>query len=150
MSGFLYSDGMSYEEKRTWILGIVAMVSYAVYIAIVLVRARDSALTEVAYVAPMLWAVGVSIAVSIVGAIVVSLASRDGDRRDQRDRQIDKEGERVGNAFVVIGALGALALALADQDSFWIANVLYLGFTLSAVFAAMTKIAAYQRGFWPW
>ncbi|WP_067709758.1 hypothetical protein [Nocardia yamanashiensis] len=141
---------MSYEEKRTWILGIVAMVSYAVYIAIVLVRARDSALTEVAYVAPMLWAVGVSIAVSIVGAIVVSLASRDGDRRDQRDRQIDKEGERVGNAFVVIGALGALALALADQDSFWIANVLYLGFTLSAVFAAMTKIAAYQRGFWPW
>lgn len=141
---------MAYEEKRTWILGIVAMVSYAVYLAIVLVRARDSALTEVAYVAPMLWAVGVSIAVSIVGAIVVSIASRDGDRRDQRDRQIDKEGERVGNAFVVIGALGALALALADQDSFWIANVLYLGFTLSAVFAAMTKIAAYQRGFWPW
>ncbi|UGT44481.1 hypothetical protein LTV02_14280 [Nocardia yamanashiensis] len=141
---------MSYEEKRTWILGIVAMVSYAVYIAIVLVRARDSALTEVAYVAPMLWAVGVSIAVSIVGAIVVSIASRDGDRRDQRDRQIDKEGERVGNAFVVIGALGALALALADRGSFWIANVLYLGFTLSAVFAAMTKIAAYQRGFWPW
>ncbi|WP_174564508.1 hypothetical protein [Nocardia inohanensis] len=141
---------MSYEEKRTWILGIAAVLSYTVYLVIVLVRAQDSALSEVAYVGPLLWTVGASIGVSIVASILVSIASRDGDRRDQRDRQIGKEGERVGNAFVAIGAIAALGLALADRETFWIANVLYLGFTLAGVFTALTKLAAYRRGFWPW
>ncbi|MFE3702287.1 hypothetical protein ACFXO7_30945 [Nocardia tengchongensis] len=56
---------MPYEEKRTWILGVVAVVSYASYLIVVLVRARHTALVEVAYVAPMLWAIGGSIAASI-------------------------------------------------------------------------------------
>lgn len=149
-SSFLYSDAMPFEEKRTWILGIAAVVSYAVYLVIVLARARHEALVDVDYVAPLLWCVGGSILVSIVAAIAVSIGSRDGDRKDQRDREIDREGARIGTAFVVLGAIGALILAMVDAERFWIANVIYLGFTLSAVVGATAKIIAYRRGFWPW
>ncbi|WP_405496286.1 hypothetical protein [Nocardia sp. NBC_00511] len=141
---------MPYEEKRTWILGAAAVVSYAIYLIVVLARARHSALTEVAYVAPLLWAVGGSILASVLASIAVSIGSRDRDRRDQRDREIDRRGTHVGNAFVVLGAVAALILALADGDRFWIANVIYLGFTLSAVVGSAAKLVAYRHGVWPW
>ncbi|MEV6772308.1 hypothetical protein AB0N05_27120 [Nocardia sp. NPDC051030] len=141
---------MPYEEKRTWIMAVAAVVSYVIYLVVVLFRVGDSALTEVSYVAPLLWAVGGSIIASIVASIAVSIGSRDGDRKDQRDREIDRMGAQTGNAFIVLGAVAALALALADRQSFWIANVLYLGFTLSAVVGATAKIIAYRRGYWPW
>ncbi|WP_040807871.1 hypothetical protein [Nocardia concava] len=141
---------MPYEEKRTCILGAAAVVSYAIYLIVVLARARHSALVDVAYVAPLLWTVGASIAVSILASITVALVSRDRDRRDQRDREIDSRGTQVGNAFIALGAIAALVLAMADGDRFWIANVLYLGFTLAAVVGAATKLAAYRRGMPPW
>ncbi|OJF84479.1 hypothetical protein NS14008_19710 [Nocardia seriolae] len=150
MSSFLYIEVMSYEEKRTWILGIAAVVSYTIYLIVVLTRARHTAVVEVAYVAPLLWAVGGSIVASIAASIAVAIGSRDRDRRDQRDREIDGRGTQVGNAFVALGAVAALVLAMVEGDRFWIANVLYLGFTLSAVVGAMAELAAYRRGMWPW
>jgi len=37
-------------------------------------------------------------------------------------------------------------MALARWDYFWIANVIYLGFVLSAVAGSVVKLAGYQRG----
>ncbi|WP_433561220.1 hypothetical protein ACQP1O_26835 [Nocardia sp. CA-151230] len=141
---------MPYEEKRTWILGVAAVVSYVIYLFVVLARARHTAVADVAYVAPLLWAVGGSIVVSIVAGIAVAIGSRDRDRRDQRDREIGRRGTQIGNAFVVLGAVTALVLAMANGDRFWIANAIYLGFTLSAVVSAVAKLVAYRRGVWPW
>ncbi|MFF2549816.1 hypothetical protein ACFVUS_02405 [Nocardia sp. NPDC058058] len=141
---------MPFEEKRTWILGGAAVVSYAIYLVVVLTRARPDGLARVGYIAPLLWAVGASILVSIVATIAVSIAARDGDRKDQRDREIDRMGSLVGNAFVVLGAVGALILTMADAERFWIANAIYLGFTLSAVVGSTAKVIAYRRGYWPW
>ncbi|WP_433666201.1 hypothetical protein ACQP06_20965 [Nocardia sp. CA-136227] len=115
-----------------------------------LARARQTALVDVAYVSPMLWAIGGSVAASIVAGIAVAIGSRDRDRRDDRDREIDLRGAHIGQAFVVLGAVAALVLALANGDRFWIANVIYLGFTLSAVVGATAKLVAYRRGMWPW
>lgn len=36
-------------------------------------------------------------------------------------------------AFVLIGGVGALLLATAEADPFWIANVIYVAFVLSAL-----------------
>jgi hypothetical protein len=56
----------------------------------------------------------------------------------------------MGQAFVVIGALGALVLALFDVDGFWIANVIYLCFVLSAILSSIAKIVAYRSGMPRW
>lgn len=45
------------------------------------------------------------------------------------------------------GAIIAMALAMAEVDYFWIANVVYLAFVLAAVVSSVTRIFAYRRGF---
>jgi len=142
---------MSYEERNVWVFAVVAVLEYGTYLAVILSRARDVPLVEVAYEGPLLWSIGGAIVASIVGTILVSLANRrDGHVKDQRYREINRLGEYTGQSFVVIGALAAMALAMLEVDWFWIANVVYLCFVLSAILGSVTKLAAYRRDFSTW
>lgn len=142
---------MSFEEKSAWVMGVVAVGSYGVYLAIVLGRAGTIALVDVPYVAPLLWTVGASIAVSIVLHMVMGIAApKEAGKKDQRDKEIYRFGEYIGQSFVVIGGMSALLMAMAELDHFWIANVIYLTFVLSALLGSVAKIVAYRRGFQPW
>jgi hypothetical protein len=142
---------MSFEEKSAWIMGVVAVGSYSAYLAIVLGLAGGTPLTEVSYVAPLLWTVGASIAASIALHAVMGISSpRDAGKKDQRDKEIHRFGEYIGQSFVVIGGVAALLMAMAELDHFWIANVIYLTFVLSAILGSVAKIVAYRRGFQPW
>ncbi|MFE2147044.1 hypothetical protein ACFXA3_35860 [Streptomyces sp. NPDC059456] len=143
---------MAFQEKRAWIMGVVAIAAYAVYLAVVLGRAGDGVpLPEVAYVAPLLWTVGGAIAASIALNIAVAVASPgEAGAKDQRDKEIARLGEYTGQSLLVLGAMTALALSMAGADRFWISNVIYLGFVLSAVLASVVKLAAYRRGFQSW
>ena len=69
--------------------------------------------------------------------VAIGLARRTRDQKDQRDREINRFGEYVGQSFVVIGGVAALVLAMAEADHFWIANALYLAFVLSAVLGSV-------------
>lgn len=141
---------MSFEEKSAWIMGVLAVGSYAAYVIIVLGGAESAPLTQVPYVAPMLWTIGASIGVSIVLHILIRMASPKNAGKDQRDKEIYRFGEYIGQSFVIIGAVAALIMAMATLDYFWIANVIYLAFVLSAVLGSVAKIIAYRRGFQPW
>jgi hypothetical protein len=140
---------VSYVEKNTWLFGIIAIGGYAVYLALVL--AQGGPLEQRDYVVPMLATIGGAIVVGILGGIalgIVARADRDnGGKPDVRDKEIEQAGERVGNSFLVIGALGALVLAWLEVDHFWIANELYLAFVVSGVTSAMTRLGLYHRGF---
>lgn len=140
------------EEKRAWIMGVVAIVGYAVYLALVLGRAGEGVpLTEVPYVAPLLWTVGGAIAASILLNIAVAaLSPREAAAKDERDKEIGRLGEYSGQSFLAIGALAALILSMAGADRFWISNAIYLGFVLSAVLGSAVKLAAYRQGFQSW
>jgi hypothetical protein len=132
-------------------MGVVAVGSYSVYLAIVLALAGSTPLTEVSYVAPLLWTVGSSIAASIALHAVMGISSpRDAGKKDQRDKEIYRFGEYIGQSLVVIGGVAALLMAMAELDHFWIANVIYLTFVLSAILGSVAKIVAYRRGFQPW
>ena len=142
---------MSFEEKSAWIMGVVAAGSYAVYLAIVLGLAGTVSLAEIPYVAPLLWTIGASIGVSIaLHALIGIFSPREAGKKDQRDREIYRFGEYIGQSFVVVGGVAALLMAMAEMDHFWIANVIYLTFVLSAILGSVAKIVAYRRGFQPW
>lgn len=142
---------MSFEEKSAWIMGVVATGSYGVYLAILLGMAGTMPLAEVPYVAPLLWTIGASIAASIALHILLGIISpKEAGKKDQRDREIYRFGEYIGQSFVVIGGVAALLLAMAEVDHFWIANVIYQTFVLSAILGSVAKIVAYRRGFQPW
>jgi fermentation-respiration switch protein FrsA (DUF1100 family) len=141
---------MAVEEKRAWIMIGVTVVAYAVYLALVLGGGPDGRpLDRTPYVAPLLWTVGGSIAASITLHIAVAaLSPGDARLKDQRDREIGRFGEHIGQSFVVLVA--ALVLAMAEAAPFWIANAVYLAFVLSALLGSTAKIVAYRRGFHPW
>jgi len=139
---------MGFEERNTWIFAGVTAGSFAAYLGVVLARARGVPLAEVAYVGPMLWSIGGTIVASIVARIAVGIAwPEDCDKEDERDRQIHRFGEYVGQSFGGITCAAVLVLAMVRVDHFWIANAVYLGCTLSGVLGSATKLIAYRRGF---
>jgi hypothetical protein len=142
---------MPQEEKRAWILAVVSIASYLVYAGIVLSRAGGGRLVDVRYAAPMLWTIGAAIVASIVLSILVGVATGTGtDRRDQRDREIGHRSDQIGQSFVVIGGVATLLMAIFKVEYFWIANVVYLTFTLSAILGSVARIGFYRGGLPRW
>ncbi len=142
---------MSFEEKRAWIMLVVSTCAYAAYLWVVFGRLDDAPVAEVAYAGALLWSIGAAIVAAIVLNIAAAIASpRGADRKDQRDREIHRFGEYIGQSFVILGSTAALGMALAQLQHFWIANTIYLAFVLSALLGATAKLVAYRRGFQPW
>jgi len=140
---------MSQEERTAWIMLAVAPVGYAVYLYLVLRAVGPDGLAAVDYRPALLWTVGGAIVVSIVLNIVSRMF--DGGRavKDQRDRDISRLGEYIGQSFVVIGGVAGLILAMLRLDPFWIANAIYLCFVLSALLGSIAKIGFYRGSFHP-
>jgi hypothetical protein len=138
---------MSFEEKRSWIYVVVAAAVAGAYFAIVLAKVPGTDVSEIAYVGPMLTAIGVGIGAGIVLTVAAAVASpKDAGRTDERDKQINRLGEYVAYYVMSICAVVPLGLAMADVEHFWIANSLYLAFVLAAIASAVVKIVAYRRG----
>jgi branched-subunit amino acid ABC-type transport system permease component len=130
---------------------VVTVVAYTAYVITIVNRAYGRPLPDVPYATTLLWTVGAAIVASIVAEIGIGLvnprASRD---KDVRDREIGRLGDYIGQSFVVIGAVAAMLMAMADWDRFWIANVIYLCFVLSAILGGITKVIVYRRTFPKW
>ncbi|MEU4777163.1 hypothetical protein [Micromonospora sp. NPDC023633] len=142
---------MTHEEKRAWIGLVVAVLGYSAYVALIASRADGRSLPDVPYVSALLWTVGAAIVASIVAEIGMAVVNPRAPRaKDVRDREIGRLGDHVGQSFVVIGAVAAMFMAMADWDRFWIANVIYLCFVLSAIVGGITKVVVYRRSFPQW
>jgi hypothetical protein len=141
---------MSLEEKRAWIRMLAGVAAYVAYVVIILAGADGRPLTGVPYVAPLLWSIVAAIVASIVIEIVVNTVRRGSLVTDERDRAISRLGDQVGYAFVVIGAVAGMLMAMADWHRFWIANVIYLCFALSMLLGSIARIAAYRGSLPQW
>jgi hypothetical protein len=142
---------MPAEERTAWIMLVVSIIAYAAYLVAVLGHAGTTPLAEVPYIPAMLWTIGGAIGASIALNILAGILSpRNAGKKDQRDREIYRFGESMGQSFVVIGAVGAMVLAMAQLPYFWIANTIYLAFVLSAVLSSIAKLVAYRKGLPAW
>ncbi|MFG3706094.1 hypothetical protein ACGF7U_15380 [Micromonospora sp. NPDC047670] len=142
---------MTHEEKRAWIRLVVAVLGYSAYVVLIVGRAGGRPLPDVPYASALLWTVGAAILASIVAETGMAVVNPGASRaKDVRDREIGRLGDHVGQSFVVIGAVAAMLMAVADWDRFWIANTIYLCFVLSAIFGGITKVIAYRGSFPQW
>ncbi|WP_436763178.1 hypothetical protein [Streptosporangium sp. V21-05] len=148
MSALFYiGNGMAFEEKSAWVTIVISIGAYTIYVVTVLGRAGDGPLADVAYTGTLLWTIGGAIVTAIAAHIAMAVAGGHGaDRTDERDREINQVSERIGQSLVIIGAIAALVMAIAELRHFWIANVVYLAFVLSSVLSSIAKIAAYRKG----
>lgn len=144
---------MPIAQKRAWAMMIASTVAYVVYVVLVVINLHDP-VSDTPYVAPLLWTVGGSVVATVLAEVGFAMTTRrEGKaalRTDERDREIDRFGDHVGQAFVVIGAIAALIMAMLQWPYFWIANVIYLAFVLSAVLGSAARLAAYRQSFQPW
>ncbi len=142
---------MVYEERNLWTSLVVSVIVSIAYVIVLLQAADGGPLTDVDWWPIMLWTIGVSIVATIVISILWGILAgmRDPDgvgKSDQRDRDIARMGNRVGQAFMVIGGLGVIVLCAFEAHWFWIANTMYFGFALATIVGGIAGVIAYRRG----
>lgn len=142
---------MVYEERNAWAGLIVGVLVIGGYVVVMLQQAAGGAVTEIDWLPPMLWTIGIGILATIVLSILwgIIAGAKDPDgvgKSDVRDRDISRMGSRVEQAFVVIAGLGVIALCAVDADVFWIANTMFAGFAVSAMVGSIARVVAYRRG----
>jgi hypothetical protein len=141
-------DDLTLEEKRTWAAAAIMIVTLIVYVGIITVRHfQPGPLIEISWVAPMTWTFGLSGAASLAAIGIIGLRTpKSARKKDVRDADIERFGNTVSHAFVVMGGLAALILLLIDVDRFWIAHTLFYAFMVSGILGSFAKIAAYREG----
>ena len=142
---------MAFLEKSNWVVLVVAVPTLLIYLVLVVPQVLSKPMAEVSWVQPMIFAIVGFIVANVLGNVVAAASNpREADRSDQRDKEIDHYGERIGNWLIVAGTCTALVLAMTRADHFWIANAIFAGGMAGAVLGSVTKIAAYRGPFQTW
>ncbi|GEA86650.1 hypothetical protein Q760_05920 [Cellulomonas cellasea DSM 20118] len=139
---------MSFEEKGAWLYLGAAVVTYVGYVVALLVRAGGAPPADAPWVSTMLGAIAASVVLSVVGQVVLGVARpSEAHQKDVRDEEINRRGEFVGGVTLGVAMVVPFALTLLEQPHVWVANAMYLAFTLAAVVGSAAKLVAYRRGF---
>jgi NADH:ubiquinone oxidoreductase subunit 6 (subunit J) len=142
---------MTFLEKSNWVVLVVGVPTLLLYVALVVPQVLSAPIAEVSWVQPMIFAIVGFIVANILGNVVAAASNpSEADKNDERDREIDRVGERVGNWLIIAGSIAALVLAMTMADHFWIANAIFLGGIAGALLSSVTKIAAYHGSFQRW
>jgi hypothetical protein len=142
---------MAFMEKSNWVVLVVAVPTLLVYGLLIVPQALAEPVADVDWVGPMVFAIVGFVVANVLGNIVAAFTNpREADRHDERDREIDRFGERIGNWLIAAGAMVALVLAMTAADHFWIANAIFLGGIGGSILASIAKIAAYRGSFQAW
>ena len=142
---------MTFLEKSNWVVLVVGVPTLLVYVALVVPQVLGKSIAEVSWVQPMIFTIGGFVVANILGNVVAAASNPgEADKKDQRDREINHFGERVGNWLIIAGSIVALVLAMTGADHFWIANAIFLGGIAGALLSSVTKIAAYHGPFQKW
>ena len=143
---------MSLGEKRWWTYAAIVALVGTIYVVAVLREVGSTPAEDVAYQPLLLAAVGVGVVIGIVANILLRIAATTASptgasQQDERDRDINRLGERVGGIVLAVALVLPFGLALLDARQFWIANTMYLAFSLSALAGSVAKVVLYRRGF---
>lgn len=142
---------MAFMEKSSWVVIGVGVPTLLVYLAVVVPQVLARPVADVGWVAPMIAAIVAFVIANVLGNVVAAASNpREADLSDERDREIDRFGERIGNWMIIAGSIAALVLAMARADHFWIANAIFVGGLLGALLSSAAKIAAYRGSLQRW
>ena len=142
---------MTFLEKSNWVVLVVGVPTLLVYVALVVPQVLGKPMAEVSWVQPMIFTIVGFIVANVLGNVVATASNpAEADKEDQRDREIGRYGERIGNWLMIAGWCAALVLAMTRADHFWIANAIFLGGIAGALLSSVTKIAAYHGPFQKW
>lgn len=148
---------MTVSERSVWVQLFVMPLVAVAYFAVVLTRAADTPVAEISWIVPMIWSMGIVVLGIILGTIASAIGSAiaatargdepDLEEGDQRDKEIERLGNRKAQFFTGIGTIAVIVLAMFRVDPFWIASTMFLAGILAGIHGAIAKLRAYRRGF---
>ena len=142
---------MTFMEKSNWVVLVVAVPTLVVYLALLVPQVLGNPVAEVDWVPPMLFAIIGFVVANVLGNVVAAATNPgEAEKHDERDKEIDNVGERIGNWLIAGGAIVALVLAMTGADHIWIANAIFLAGIAGSLLGAVVKIAAYRGSFQQW
>jgi len=143
---------MTLDERSTWSYGILAPLTTAAYLAVVLPQLGDTAPAQIEWQVPMLVAIGVVIVGTIIGTILSAIFSAVRSRgvdtefgSDIRDKEIDRNGQRITEIITGLGLGAVIVLAMLDLDTFWIGSAALAIGAIGATWGAVVKLRLYRR-----
>ena len=139
---------MNKHQISFWAQVLSAPVSIAVYFALVSSE-FSKPMAQYDLVAPLAWAIGAGVGVSVIASTLLSAAFSKGLKlkiTDERDTKIHRLGEFYTQGFYVIGGVVALGLAAFRFDHFYIATSLLIFFSLASAVGSAAKLIMYRFG----
>jgi hypothetical protein len=148
---------MTVSERSVWVQLFVMPLVAVAYFSVVLSRATGESVAEISWIVPMIWSMGIVVLGIILGTIASAIGSAiaatargdepDLEEGDQRDKEIERLGNRKAQFFTGIGTIAVIVLAMFRVDPFWIASTMFLAGIVAGIHGAIAKLVAYRRGF---
>jgi len=149
---------MSFQERNVvsgLIVGIGFFIIYTWWVALPL---RDGAFGgpegAAALAKQTLWIIGGSIVVTIGVTIlteilfaIVTINPKTEQLVDERDRQIEKTGDRIGGHFASVVFLGALIALAMGTSLLWAIVIITYGFFAGAMLSTIIRLIQHRRGY---
>jgi hypothetical protein len=137
---------MTFPEKSALTMTAILIVVFGGYFAIVLGVIADSPDRDLAYTGLM---VGVAIILTILASVshvLLALVFRSqANTYDERDRLVGLRSERIAGYVLALGVCAGIGLAMAQVDTFWIAQALIGALVAAEVLDGIVKLVLYRR-----
>jgi fatty acid desaturase len=136
----------SFEEKSAWVTLLALVAVFGCYF-LMAARMLSAGVTETATpFVPLFIVITVLLVIVLaVGHAAAAIVS-GGDKRDERDQQIERRAESNSGWILAVGVISAVfALALPIGKA-WIANGLLMSLVVSEVVNYVLRLYYYRRG----
>ena len=149
---------MSFQERNIFAGLIVAIGFFVIYTQWVALPLRDGGFAgpdgAAALAKQTLWIMGGSIVVTIVMTILTEigyaiLTNTPNPKQivDERDRQIEKTGDRIGGHFAAVVFVGALIMLAMGTSLLWGIVIITYGFFFGALVSTIIRLVQHRRGY---
>ena len=137
---------MSFREKSAWLLVGIVVVAYGWYVTSVMAQIDDVAVADVAYQRSAVAATMVVVVLVAVSHVALAAIGPADQRHPDSTAAIRRYARSTGGIVITAAAVLGMALAMAEADYFWIANVILAGLVVAELSAAGFEIVIYRRG----
>jgi hypothetical protein len=130
---------MSFKEKSVWVMLLAMIITVATY---GLDRA-DSGLDQGSVMGIVAAVIGFVVLAAIGHGVVAATSGKDGDRTDERDLEVDRKTDMIGDGALSAVVVAILAYGLVQGD--WLlAHIAFFGLFGAAILKMVCMVVLYR------
>lgn len=137
---------MTFQEKSAITMTTILVVVFGGYFAPVLAVIAETPDRDLAYTGML---VGIAVLVTILAAtshaILAVLFRSQANVCAERDRLVGLRSEQIAGYVLALGVFAGIALAIAQTDTFWIAQALIASLVVTEVLEGIVKVVLHRR-----